>query len=194
MTHPTSLTALRPMQAENQDAREQAEESAAREAVALEDLVAEHQQRIAGLAYRLLDRPDDVADVVQEVFLAAFRNLRRFRGESSLATWLTTITVNKCRSHVRRRRLGLRAWLEIAARAVASGGGPGPGEGRGTRGGPPGGGPIAPPLSRADRAAILPEDADCGDRRSAANIALQRRSAAEPRPGQASRNIVRPSE
>ncbi|NQU24117.1 MAG: sigma-70 family RNA polymerase sigma factor [Candidatus Nealsonbacteria bacterium] len=116
------------MQAENQDAREQAEESAAREAVALEDLVAEHQQRIAGLAYRLLDRPDDVADVVQEVFLAAFRNLRRFRGESSLATWLTTITVNKCRSHVRRRRLGLRAWLEIAARAVASGGGPGPGE------------------------------------------------------------------
>ncbi len=103
------------MQAESQDARVQAEESAAREAVALEDLVAEHQQRVAGLACRLLGRRDDVADVVQEVFLAAFRNLRRFRGESSVATWLTTITVNKCRSHIRRRRLSVRAWLELAS-------------------------------------------------------------------------------
>ncbi len=74
---------------------------------AFDELVADHQQRVARLAYRLLGWSGDADDVVQEVFLAAWRGLRRFRGRSALGTWLQTITVNKCRSYRRRRFLRL---------------------------------------------------------------------------------------
>jgi RNA polymerase sigma-70 factor (ECF subfamily) len=73
-----------------------------------EQLVADHQQRVSRLCYRLLGWREDVEDVVQEVFLAAFRALPEFRGESSGSTWLMRIAVNKCRSHVRKRIALLR--------------------------------------------------------------------------------------
>ena len=73
--------------------------------VALDEVVALHQARVTRLAYRLLSWRGDVDDVVQEVFLAALKSAPRFRGDASLATWLTTITLNVCRSHQRRRKL-----------------------------------------------------------------------------------------
>jgi RNA polymerase sigma factor (sigma-70 family) len=75
---------------------------------AFADIVADHQARVTRLACRLLGWPNDVEDVVQDVFLAALEHLPRFRGDSSLATWLTAIAVNKCRSVRRRRLLRLR--------------------------------------------------------------------------------------
>ena len=68
-----------------------------------DEIVEQQQRRIARLAYRLLGWSDEVEDVVQEVFLKVFKNLAHFRGQSSLETWLTTITVNTCRSWRRKR-------------------------------------------------------------------------------------------
>jgi len=73
-----------------------------------EQLVAEHQNRVARLCYRLLGWREEVEDVVQEVFLTALGALAGFRGQSSVSTWLTTITVNTCRSHLRKRGVSLR--------------------------------------------------------------------------------------
>jgi RNA polymerase sigma-70 factor (ECF subfamily) len=75
------------------------------EAKAFDQLVALYQQRVARLAYRLLGRASDVDDVVQEVFLVVLRKCGRFRNDCSIWTWLTTITLNQCRS--RQRRLSL---------------------------------------------------------------------------------------
>jgi len=75
---------------------------------AFESLVSLYQGRIARLAYRLLGWSGDVDDVVQEVFLAALRNAGSFRGEASLWTWLTRITLNRCRTHQRRRLMWQR--------------------------------------------------------------------------------------
>jgi len=81
------------------------------EPAAFDELVALHAPRIRRLAHRLLGwRETDAEDVVQDVFLAALKRLPRFRGDSSIATWLTTITINRCRTHRRRRLLRLR-WL-----------------------------------------------------------------------------------
>jgi RNA polymerase sigma-70 factor (ECF subfamily) len=77
------------------------------DARAFDELVATYRPRVTRLAYRLLGWKGDVEDVVQEVFLAALKHLGRFRGQASLNTWLTAITVNACRS--RRRRL-LMQW------------------------------------------------------------------------------------
>jgi RNA polymerase sigma-70 factor (ECF subfamily) len=83
-------------------------------------IVAQHAAEIAALANRLLGWPGDVDDVVQEVFVAAWVGLKKFRGEASLRTWLFTITVNKCRRHRLRRLRRLRAVTLDAAEALES--------------------------------------------------------------------------
>lgn len=75
------------------------------ESRAFEEVVERYGGRVTGLAARLLGWRDGAEDVAQEVFLAVLRNQRRFRGQSSLWTWLATITVNRCRSVQRRRWL-----------------------------------------------------------------------------------------
>ncbi len=85
----------------------------------LEQLIVLYQPRVARLAFRLLGWKADVEDVVQEVFLAAHQNIHRFRGESSTWTWLTRITINRCRSRMRRAALLGRIWPVVARRAKA---------------------------------------------------------------------------
>ena len=75
------------------------------DSVAFDDLVSMHQAYVARLAQRLLGTQDSPDDAVQEVFLAAFRAYRRFRGEADPRTWLASITANVCRTMHRRRRL-----------------------------------------------------------------------------------------
>jgi RNA polymerase sigma-70 factor (ECF subfamily) len=75
---------------------------------AFDEIVLRFQHEVAALVSRLLAWSGDVDDVVQEVFLAVYLNLRRFRGDSSLKSWIFTITVNKCRSKKRKRWLVTR--------------------------------------------------------------------------------------
>jgi RNA polymerase sigma factor (sigma-70 family) len=72
---------------------------------AFDMIVQEHSAEIAALANRLLGWPGNIDDIVQDVFLAAFVGLKRFRCTCSLRTWLFTITINKCRTHRYRRML-----------------------------------------------------------------------------------------
>jgi RNA polymerase sigma-70 factor, ECF subfamily len=62
---------------------------------AYEDLITRFQQPVYTLSLRLLGDQGDACDVVQEVFLKVFRNIRSFRGQSSLKTWIYRITVNE---------------------------------------------------------------------------------------------------
>jgi RNA polymerase sigma factor (sigma-70 family) len=87
---------------------------------AFEEIAEQHAAAVAALANRLLGWPGDVDDVVQEVFVAAFLGLKKFRGASSLRTWLFTITVNKCRSFRYRRLRRLRAVALEEAAALES--------------------------------------------------------------------------
>ena len=73
---------------------------------AFDRIVEGYSADIAVLANRLLGWPGEVEDIVQDVLLAAFLGLKKFRCECSLKTWLFTITINKCRSH-RRKELSL---------------------------------------------------------------------------------------
>ncbi len=57
-------------------------------------LIARHQSMIHALAFRLTGSAPDAADLAQETFVRAWRQLASFRGESTLATWLRRIAVN----------------------------------------------------------------------------------------------------
>lgn len=71
---------------------------------AMHELYGAHHRRIYGLALRLTGNAGDAEDVVQDTFVRAWRNLERFRGESSFGTWLYRIAVNLCRDLARKRR------------------------------------------------------------------------------------------
>jgi RNA polymerase sigma-70 factor (ECF subfamily) len=70
------------------------------------DLVVErHRRAVYQLCYRFVGNHEDASDLSQDVFLRAFRGLRRFRGQSSLGTWLYRIGVNVCLNKVGAARL-----------------------------------------------------------------------------------------
>ena len=66
-------------------------------------LLAPERTRLESLAYRLLVDRGEVADVLQEVYLSAYRALPKYRGDSRLATWLYRITYNACLAQRARR-------------------------------------------------------------------------------------------
>lgn len=65
------------------------------------ELVAEHQRMVLQLAVNLLGDRDEALDLSQEVFLRVFRTIHRFRGQSSLRTWIYRIAVNQARNRHR---------------------------------------------------------------------------------------------
>jgi len=75
---------------------------------AFDRIVEQYSADVAALANRLLGWPGDVEDLTQDVFLAAFVGLKKFRRDCSLKTWLFTITINKCRNYRYKRLLRLR--------------------------------------------------------------------------------------
>jgi RNA polymerase sigma-70 factor (ECF subfamily) len=70
---------------------------------ACEALVRLHGGRMLAVARRFLRTEEDSADAVQDAFLAAFRSLDRFEGNSALGTWLHRIVVNVCLMKLRAR-------------------------------------------------------------------------------------------
>ncbi len=66
-------------------------------------LVERHARGVFQLAFRLTGSEPDADDVVQETFLKAFRELRRFESRSSFRTWVHRITVNCAYDLLRQR-------------------------------------------------------------------------------------------
>ena len=71
---------------------------------AFDRLMVETQERVVGLAWRLLGSHEDARDASQEVYLRVYRHLGRFRPGHDFHAWLYRITVNVCRDAARRRR------------------------------------------------------------------------------------------
>jgi len=76
------------------------------DALAYERLVAEYSGDVYALLYRLTTDVEEARDLTQETFLRAFQSIDRFRGDSSLKTWIYRIAINQARNRWRwwRRR------------------------------------------------------------------------------------------
>jgi len=90
------------------------------DARAFNHLVLRWETPIFNLARRMLHDTDEASEATQEVFLAAFRGIRRFRGGSKFSSWLYRIAANHCLSRLKRRPRAVPiVWDEDAAVAAA---------------------------------------------------------------------------
>jgi RNA polymerase sigma-70 factor, ECF subfamily len=63
---------------------------------AFDGIVERHRRQVYQLCYRYVGNHEDAADLAQDAFIRAFKGLRGFKGQSSIATWLYRIAVNVC--------------------------------------------------------------------------------------------------
>ncbi len=85
------------------------------DAEAFGEIVRRWERRIFALSFGMLGREEDARDATQETFLAAFRNLRGFRGEAKVSSWLHRIAVNQCITRQRRAKVRSETALEDEA-------------------------------------------------------------------------------
>ena len=76
----------------------------AHDRTAHDELYHRFRRQVAGNLYRVIGDRSDLDDLVQEVFVIAFRGLERFRGDARLSTWLYRICVNVALGRIRARK------------------------------------------------------------------------------------------
>ncbi|NTW00754.1 MAG: sigma-70 family RNA polymerase sigma factor [Oscillochloris sp.] len=70
---------------------------------AFNQLVRLYESRVYNLCYRMLGDSDAAADVAQDTFISAYRNIGRFRG-GMFRSWLLRIATNACYDALRARK------------------------------------------------------------------------------------------
>jgi RNA polymerase sigma-70 factor (ECF subfamily) len=85
------------------DEAELIERCRAHERAAHDEFYHRFRRQVAGNLFRVLGDRTDLDDLVQEVFVIAFRGLERFRGDARLSTWLYRICVNVALGLIRTR-------------------------------------------------------------------------------------------
>jgi RNA polymerase sigma-70 factor (ECF subfamily) len=65
-------------------------------------LMRRYNRRLFRVARSLLRDTAEAEDALQEAYLSAYRAIGSFRGEASLATWLTRVVTNECTARLRR--------------------------------------------------------------------------------------------
>ena len=79
----------------------------ARDAGAFRAIMKAHNQRLYRLARGVVRNDSEAEDIVQEGYVRAFTHLEGFRGDSTLATWLSRIVINEALGRLRKKRRAL---------------------------------------------------------------------------------------
>ncbi len=72
--------------------------------VAFDELIRRYQGKIYGLIYNMTSNNADTEDLVQEVFIKAYKSLGRFKGKARFYTWLYRIGVNQTLNFLKKRQ------------------------------------------------------------------------------------------
>lgn len=75
------------------------------DSAAVDEILSRHEQKVFRFGLRMCGNEEDARDVLQETLLAAFQNVKGFRGDAKLSTWLYQIARSFC-LRSRRRTVG----------------------------------------------------------------------------------------
>jgi len=89
-----------------------------------EELIKKHEKPVFNFLFRFLGNYHDAEEVAQEVFLAAYRSISQFRGESRFSTWLYRIAINQAKNKEKNLNLSLQRNISIDPVANDSGDNP----------------------------------------------------------------------
>jgi len=113
---------------------------------ALEALYRAFETPVYNLALRVLRRPEDAEDVLQETFLEVVRSIKQYRGEGHLWGWIRQIATSKALMRIRHDRVReTEEFHEESAVGAGAGAGAGDVDGVGAMGGAGGMSPGAVP-------------------------------------------------
>lgn len=70
---------------------------------AFEILVTEYQQKVYATALSVMGNEADALDASQEAFIRIYKSISKFRGDSSLSTWIYKVTTNICLDMLRKQ-------------------------------------------------------------------------------------------
>lgn len=76
------------------------------------EIVKRWERKIFALCFGMLAREDEARDAAQETFIAAYRNLKNFRGDARVSSWLHRIAVNQCLTTKRRTKTRSENFLD----------------------------------------------------------------------------------
>ena len=76
------------------------------------EIVKRWERKIFALCFGMLSREDEARDAAQETFIAAYRNLKNFRGDAKVSSWLHRIAVNQCLTTKRRQKTRSESFLD----------------------------------------------------------------------------------
>ena len=68
------------------------------------EIVKRWERKIFALCFGMLGREDEAKDAAQDAFIAAYKNLSKFRGDAKVSSWLHRIAVNQCLTRKRREK------------------------------------------------------------------------------------------
>jgi RNA polymerase sigma-70 factor (ECF subfamily) len=75
------------------------------------EIVKRWERKIFALCFGMLTREDEAKDAAQETFISAYRNLKNFRGDAKVSSWLHRIAVNQCLTIKRRTKTRSESYL-----------------------------------------------------------------------------------
>lgn len=76
------------------------------------EIVKRWERKIFALCFGMLSREDEAKDAAQETFIAAYRNLSKFRGDAKVSSWLHRIAINQCLTTKRRAKTRSESFLD----------------------------------------------------------------------------------
>jgi RNA polymerase sigma-70 factor, ECF subfamily len=82
-------------------------------------LMRRHNQRLFRTARAIVRNDDEAEDVVQQVYVAAFAALSKFRGDAQVSTWLTRIAINEALLRTRRSARANVALVDVEAELMS---------------------------------------------------------------------------
>lgn len=70
-------------------------------------IIQKYKRLVFHIIFRMVSNKTEREDLGQEIFIKIYDNLRKFKGNSSLTTWISAIAHNTCKNYLKKKKTGL---------------------------------------------------------------------------------------